>query len=71
MKLNRSTRSNGIENEHVQWQSWNSPSFFTVKNFNKELNVQNETIESVEASWSPFDPVYTTATPKVAAYSHR
>ncbi|KRY80592.1 hypothetical protein T4D_2247 [Trichinella pseudospiralis] len=52
----RSTRSNGIENEHAQWQSWNSPSFFTVKNFNKELNVQNETIESVEASWSPFDP---------------
>ncbi|KRZ00807.1 hypothetical protein T4B_102 [Trichinella pseudospiralis] len=58
MKLNRSTRSNGIENEHAQWQSWNSPSFFTVKNFNKELNVQNETIESVEASWSPFDPRY-------------
>ncbi|KRZ00103.1 hypothetical protein T4B_5031 [Trichinella pseudospiralis] len=30
----KSTRSNGIENEHAQWQSWNSPSFFTVKNFN-------------------------------------
>ncbi|KRY73002.1 hypothetical protein T4A_4530 [Trichinella pseudospiralis] len=36
----KSTRSNGIENEHAQWQSWNSPSFFTVKNFyNRSLVV--------------------------------